>query len=309
MAATSSAGNAKRQAIQLGREANVFSAVIYYNPISKRLDAAVHVPRGQSIPDVNQLLLEHSNGRQPCFPHYHRRRAQRGRRTSTPGQNEIPVETINKAGRREGTADATVLEAAVTLCRIQEKPCHLVASMAEDSKTKLQEEMKFRTAQEPKAEVGLRIVLDNLERPSSVLDSGAIKDGLTSRANNAAVEKSPLISHSGANCSATKGQYSAHLYRESALDRAPIMADKRPSGETLRIAPAREQVRMLARDTTNARGIPARQVHLPAGNRRIRQFFQRLSKQFWLAEHHGHPSVTLNAESAPVQSRPRRSAQ
>lgn len=73
MAATSSAGkyrrdentenevrdfgdSAKRQAIQFGQVASVFSAVVYYNQISGQLDGAVHVPRGQSIPDVNQLV-------------------------------------------------------------------------------------------------------------------------------------------------------------------------------------------------------------------------------------------------------------
>ncbi|KDN62693.1 hypothetical protein CSUB01_10074 [Colletotrichum sublineola] len=51
-------GSAKRQTIQLGQEANVFSAVIYYNLISRHLDGVVHVPRGQSIPDVNQFNIQ-----------------------------------------------------------------------------------------------------------------------------------------------------------------------------------------------------------------------------------------------------------
>ncbi|KDN62692.1 hypothetical protein CSUB01_10073 [Colletotrichum sublineola] len=139
--------------------------------------------------------------------------------------------------------------------------------------------MKSRTAQDPKAKFGLRIGLDNLERPSSLLDSGAIKDGPASHANNAAVEKSSSISHGAFNYSVAEGQHSAHFYRESALNPTPVMADERPRREAPRLAPA---------------------LYLPAGNRRVLQFFQRVSKELWLAKHHGHPSVTLNAESAPV---------
>ncbi|WQF90376.1 hypothetical protein CDEST_15390 [Colletotrichum destructivum] len=289
-------GSAKRQAIQLGQEANVFSAVIYYNLISKQMDGAVHVPRGQSIPNVNQLLRKLSNDMQLRVPHRHDRAAQSGRWTRTPAQNEISVKTIDKVDRSEGTTDATVFEAAVTLCRIQEKPRHVANSVTDNSKNELQDEAKFRTTQGSKSEVGFRIGLSNHDRPSSVLDPGAIKDGPVSHADNAAGKKSPPRSHGGANCSITEGQHSAQFHEESAVfDRTPIMANERRSGEVLRIAPAREPVRILVRDAANARVAPARQ-----GSRHNRQFSQQVSKQLWFAKHHGHPNVTLNAESAPV---------
>ncbi|KAL0929508.1 uncharacterized protein CTRU02_215407 [Colletotrichum truncatum] len=57
-----SGGSAMRKAIQLGEEARVFSAVVHFNPTYGRLDGAVYVPEGESIPDVNAFLLELLNG-------------------------------------------------------------------------------------------------------------------------------------------------------------------------------------------------------------------------------------------------------
>ncbi|KAF4473969.1 hypothetical protein CGGC5_v016913 [Colletotrichum fructicola Nara gc5] len=54
--------SAKRKAVQLGEGARVFSAVIHFNPTYGQLDGAVHVPEGQSMPDVNQFLAELVNG-------------------------------------------------------------------------------------------------------------------------------------------------------------------------------------------------------------------------------------------------------
>ncbi|KAK1966791.1 hypothetical protein LY78DRAFT_669483 [Colletotrichum sublineola] len=50
-----SGSSAKRKAIQLGKEAGVFSAVVYFNPTYGCLEGAVHVPDGQVIPDVNRF--------------------------------------------------------------------------------------------------------------------------------------------------------------------------------------------------------------------------------------------------------------
>ncbi|GKT51726.1 uncharacterized protein ColSpa_11907 [Colletotrichum spaethianum] len=57
-----SGDSAKRKAVQLGEEARVFSAVVHFNPTHGRLDGAIHVPEGQSIPDVNGFLAELLNG-------------------------------------------------------------------------------------------------------------------------------------------------------------------------------------------------------------------------------------------------------
>ncbi|KAI3534606.1 hypothetical protein CABS03_15111 [Colletotrichum abscissum] len=83
--------SAKRKAVQLGEGAQVFSAVVHFNPTYGQLDGAVHVPDGQSIPDVNRFLAElvkgmHGTGR--------RRRATRRRRkrsTSEPGQSTAEI--------------------------------------------------------------------------------------------------------------------------------------------------------------------------------------------------------------------------
>ncbi|KAK1975302.1 hypothetical protein LZ30DRAFT_693710 [Colletotrichum cereale] len=54
--------SAKRKALQLGKSARVFSAVIHFNPTYGELDGAVFVPEDEEIPDVNQFLAELANG-------------------------------------------------------------------------------------------------------------------------------------------------------------------------------------------------------------------------------------------------------
>ncbi|KDN60007.1 hypothetical protein CSUB01_08018 [Colletotrichum sublineola] len=51
-----SGSSAKRKVAQLGEDAGVFSAVVYFNPTYGRLEGAIHVPDGQSIPDMNRFL-------------------------------------------------------------------------------------------------------------------------------------------------------------------------------------------------------------------------------------------------------------
>ncbi|KAK0373222.1 C2H2 finger domain-containing protein [Colletotrichum limetticola] len=89
-------GSAMRKTLKLGQEARVFTATIHFNPTYGQLDGAVHVPEGQSIPDINQFLLDLYHGRQ----HIDRRRrsrltrstARHLRRESTPVLDEITVE-------------------------------------------------------------------------------------------------------------------------------------------------------------------------------------------------------------------------
>lgn len=52
--------SAKRKALQLGKGARVFSAVIHFNPTYGQLDGAVHIPEGQSMPDVNEFVSRRS---------------------------------------------------------------------------------------------------------------------------------------------------------------------------------------------------------------------------------------------------------
>ncbi|KAF4772717.1 hypothetical protein HER10_EVM0004341 [Colletotrichum scovillei] len=79
--------SAKRKAVQLGEGAHVFSAVVHFNPTYGQLDGAVHVPDGQSIPDLAELFKGmHGIGR--------RRRVTRRRRkrsTSEPGQSSVEI--------------------------------------------------------------------------------------------------------------------------------------------------------------------------------------------------------------------------
>ncbi|KDN60879.1 hypothetical protein CSUB01_12459 [Colletotrichum sublineola] len=65
-----SGSSAKRKAIQLGKEAGVFSAVVYFNPTYGCLEGAVHVPDGQVIPDVNRFLEELRNSVQSIVQTY-----------------------------------------------------------------------------------------------------------------------------------------------------------------------------------------------------------------------------------------------
>ncbi|KAK1656941.1 hypothetical protein BDP55DRAFT_687469 [Colletotrichum godetiae] len=81
----------KRKAVQLGEGAQVFSAVIHFNPTYGQLDGAVHVPDGQSIPDVNRFLAELVNGMHGCGRRRRVSRRRRKRLTSEPGQSPAEI--------------------------------------------------------------------------------------------------------------------------------------------------------------------------------------------------------------------------
>ena len=42
----------------LGRYCDVFSTLAYWNPTHERRDTAMHVPRGQRVPDLNRIVCE-----------------------------------------------------------------------------------------------------------------------------------------------------------------------------------------------------------------------------------------------------------
>lgn len=52
--------SALRKAISLGRDANVFSLHIHWNPTCGALDGAIHLPEGQKLPDLNQFVRQSS---------------------------------------------------------------------------------------------------------------------------------------------------------------------------------------------------------------------------------------------------------
>ena len=43
----------------LGRYCDVFSALAYWNPTHERMETAMHVPRGQRVPDLNRIVRPH----------------------------------------------------------------------------------------------------------------------------------------------------------------------------------------------------------------------------------------------------------
>ena len=44
---------------ELGRYCDVFSALVYWNPTRERMETAMHVPRGQRVPDLNRIVRLH----------------------------------------------------------------------------------------------------------------------------------------------------------------------------------------------------------------------------------------------------------
>ncbi|KAK7937633.1 uncharacterized protein PG986_014501 [Apiospora aurea] len=48
----------ENKTLDLGRYCNVFSALAYWNPTHERWDTAMHVPRGQRVPDLNRIFRQ-----------------------------------------------------------------------------------------------------------------------------------------------------------------------------------------------------------------------------------------------------------
>ena len=46
----------QNKAIKLGEQCDIFSALAYWNPTHKRMETVMHLPRGQTLPDVNKLV-------------------------------------------------------------------------------------------------------------------------------------------------------------------------------------------------------------------------------------------------------------
>lgn len=55
----------RRKTIKLGKDCNVFSALVYWNPTHRRMETVMHLPRGQTLPDVNGLVCVLPDG----YPH------------------------------------------------------------------------------------------------------------------------------------------------------------------------------------------------------------------------------------------------
>ncbi|CAJ2512697.1 Uu.00g008160.m01.CDS01 [Anthostomella pinea] len=48
----------QKKTVELGEIANVLIALIYWNPTHNHFEKAVHVPKGQSLPDATELTME-----------------------------------------------------------------------------------------------------------------------------------------------------------------------------------------------------------------------------------------------------------
>lgn len=46
----------RRKVVELGKHCDILSAVIYWNPTRKALEAVMYLPDGQVVPDLNQLV-------------------------------------------------------------------------------------------------------------------------------------------------------------------------------------------------------------------------------------------------------------
>lgn len=46
----------KNKGLELGQYCNIFSAVIYWDPTHKKIEAAMHLPEGQKAPEFNEIV-------------------------------------------------------------------------------------------------------------------------------------------------------------------------------------------------------------------------------------------------------------
>lgn len=58
----------QEKTMKLGRVCDVFSALVYWNPTHRRMERVMHLPRGQTMPDVNRLVCVLPDG-PPIAPH------------------------------------------------------------------------------------------------------------------------------------------------------------------------------------------------------------------------------------------------
>ncbi|KAK7433491.1 hypothetical protein Landi51_13894 [Colletotrichum acutatum] len=100
-------GSIKQQVSRLGHEAGVFSAVIYYNPISGLFDGAAYVPEGHDVPDVNRLLGVLLNSTDRIVLRHPTRSSSSEPRTGTPMQDGNATAT---------SENGNIVDAAVALC-------------------------------------------------------------------------------------------------------------------------------------------------------------------------------------------------
>ncbi|KDN71875.1 hypothetical protein CSUB01_09608 [Colletotrichum sublineola] len=94
----------QRKTVQLGKLAGGFSATVYWHPRLREYQGAIHVPKGQSIPDVSQLLLDLYHGREQIDCQRRSQPTQSAvrhqRRESTPVLDETAVEASKSESQK-----------------------------------------------------------------------------------------------------------------------------------------------------------------------------------------------------------------
>ncbi|KAK0369578.1 C2H2 finger domain-containing protein [Colletotrichum limetticola] len=102
--------------LKLGREARVFTATIHYNPTYRQLDGAIHVPEGQSIPDVNRFLLDLYHGRH----HIDRQRRSRAVRSAASPQKRETTPIVDGVAVKASESESQELLSGTTAVGLAE---------------------------------------------------------------------------------------------------------------------------------------------------------------------------------------------
>ncbi|KAK1659751.1 hypothetical protein BDP55DRAFT_636591 [Colletotrichum godetiae] len=275
-------GSIKQQVSRLGHEAGVFSAVVYYNPISGRFDGAAFVPEGHDVPDVNRLLRVLLNGTEPIVLQHPARSSSSEPRTGTLLQDGNATAT---------SEDHNVVDAAVALCCIGQP------SSATDSPQKRPpDDARLHTTHGSG-----KGVCPDVAVGSQDCSDGPVHAGLVCGQN--AASKARPISH--ANRFAEQQSFSAvgDAARGSVASVARQQSDasyRKPIPLGI-VEPDTELGQTPVSNATNAKAVVTCHAQQTAGARRLRHFFQLASK-IAHARHRGYPKGMANTQSAPVNS-------
>ncbi|KAI3528003.1 hypothetical protein CABS02_15232 [Colletotrichum abscissum] len=268
----------KQQVSRLGHEAGVFSAVIYYNPISERFDGAAYVPEGHDVPDVNRLLKVLLNGTEPIFLQHRARSSSSEPRTGTLLQDGNATAT---------SEDRNLVDAAVALC------CMGQSSSAIDSPRKRPpDDARLHTTHGSGKGVCPDVAVGSQDYSDSPVHAG-----LGRMQNAASIRKARPISHANRSAeqqsfpavgSAARGSVASVARQQSdPSHRKPIPLEIVESNAELGQPPAS--------NATNAKAVLTCPAQQTARARRLYYFFRMVSK-------FARAKGMANTQSAPVNS-------
>ncbi|KXH63017.1 hypothetical protein CNYM01_10827 [Colletotrichum nymphaeae SA-01] len=273
-------GSIKQQVSRLGHEAGIFSAVIYYNPISERFDGAAYVPEGHDVPDVTRLLKVLLNGTEPTVLQYPARSSSSEPRTGTLLQDGNATAT---------SEDRNVVDAAVALCCIGQP-----SSGIDSPQKRPPDDARLHTTHGSG-----KGVYPDVAVGSQDCSDGPVHAGLGRMQNAASIRKARLISHANRSAEqqsfpavgdAARGSVASVARQQSdPSHRKPIPLGVVESDAELGQPPAS--------DATNAKAVLTchAQQTARARARRLHYFFRLVSK---IARAQG----MADTQSAPVNS-------